>query len=75
MARLKVYYKCAILLKITLFLNIIFFQVIKELRNFGASYDLKDCNGMTAVHYAVDGGHLGFYYIIFLLIIFMSPIL
>lgn len=33
-------------------------NIIKELRNNGASYDLKDRAGCTVLHYAVDGGNL-----------------
>lgn len=33
-------------------------NIIKELRNNGSSYDLKDRAGCTVLHYAVDGGNL-----------------
>ncbi len=33
-------------------------NIIKELRNSGASVDPKDRAGCTCLHYAVDGGHL-----------------
>lgn len=33
-------------------------NIIKELRNNEASYDLRDRAGCTVLHYAVDGGNL-----------------
>lgn len=33
-------------------------SMVKELRQSGATYDLRDKSGLSAVHYAVDGGHL-----------------
>lgn len=33
-------------------------NIIKELRNNGGSYDLRDKAGCTLLHYAVDGGNL-----------------
>ncbi len=34
-------------------------NLIKELRNNNASYDIKDKSGSSVLHYAVDGGNLG----------------
>ena len=33
-------------------------NVVKELRNNNASYDIRDKSGCTVLHYAVDGGNL-----------------
>ena len=32
-------------------------SMVKTLRQHGASYSIKDNTGMSAIHYAVDGGH------------------
>ena len=32
-------------------------QFVKCLRQYNASYEIRDNSGMTALHYAVDGGH------------------
>lgn len=35
-----------------------FTKIIKELRYHGASYELRDRNGLTTLHYAIDGANL-----------------
>lgn len=32
-------------------------HIVKVLRQHSASYTIRDNSGMTAIHYAVDGGH------------------
>lgn len=49
-------------------------NIIKELRNNGASYDLKDRAGCTVLHYAVDGGNLDSVIIITITIILIKPL-
>lgn len=49
-------------------------NIIKELRNNGASYDLKDRAGCTVLHYAVDGGNLDSVIITIITIILIKPL-